>query len=105
MAAGTAIGSAIVWAVKRITRSQDRSTNALIESARSDATLTARFDALDARLDRALQGMVPEPIPDDPRPTRASTRDGGSDDAGGPRARRTRTPHRGQTSTGRPGED
>lgn len=47
----TAIAGAIRWSVGRLTKSQDRGISALVENARSHATLTAKFDALMARFE------------------------------------------------------
>lgn len=47
----TTIAGAIRWSTGRLAKSQDRGINALIENARSYATLTAKFDSLMARFE------------------------------------------------------
>ncbi len=79
--AGGAIAAAITavlrYAVKRITKAQDQATLAIIESARTSATLVARVDAFDARLDHAIRAISAAPratgqLPE-PRATRPTT--------------------------------
>lgn len=50
----TAIAAAIRWSVGRLAKTQDRGIAALVETAKSNATLTAKFDA---KFD-ALSGML-----------------------------------------------
>lgn len=46
-----AIGLAIRWSVGRLAKSQDRAITALIENARSHATLATKFDTLMTRFE------------------------------------------------------
>ena len=45
------IAGAIRWSTGRLAKSQDRGINAIIENAKSHATLTAKFDSLMARFE------------------------------------------------------
>jgi hypothetical protein len=47
----TLIAGALRWSVGRLAKSQDRSITALIENAKSHATLTVKFDALMSRFE------------------------------------------------------
>lgn len=63
-----AIAGAIRWGAGRSAKAQDRGVNALIENARSHATLAAKFDALmsrfeslAARFDHIVESLISDP--------------------------------------------
>ena len=67
----TAIAAAIRWSVGRLAKTQDRGIAALVETAKSNATLTAKFDskfdALSGMLDRLatrLEAFFGSPVHD-----------------------------------------
>jgi hypothetical protein len=67
------IAAAIRWGVRRLAKSQDRATEALIRNAESNGVLAAKFDALAdrigdridqlaERLDRVVELLGREPV-------------------------------------------
>ncbi len=52
IAAGGTIGGALKWAVTRMTKAQDRATDALIANTASNATLVAKLETALNRIDK-----------------------------------------------------
>jgi outer membrane murein-binding lipoprotein Lpp len=72
-----AIAGSIKWSAGRLMKAQDRGIAALVESAKTGATLTAkfdmlasRFDHLAARFDQIVQHLSPTPAPRTPKTAR-----------------------------------
>ena len=81
------IAAAIKWSAGRFSKTQERGITALVENAKSGATLTAkfetlvsRFDHLAARFDRIVEILVGDPKTPTRIPIqRPDTDDGGAD--------------------------
>lgn len=79
--AGVAIAGAIRWGMRRIVKSQDDSTAALLENARSHADLAAKVEAMHAAIERVVHILlgIPRPSEDSKqRRARIKTRPEGS---------------------------
>lgn len=58
VAIGAGLGAAIRWAARRLVKSQDAATDALIENAKSHAELAAKIDGMRQSIDRVVDLML-----------------------------------------------